>query len=102
MAIDRPAISILGGGPIGLAAALALADIANIRLIEAAPAIPPRLRTDSPIDDQFLDQFGQRLVSHLDLLDASNHQVRGKGDRPSTIGTNVRPDDDQLLPLAVR
>lgn len=69
MAIERPAITILGGGPIGLAAALALADIANIRVIEAAQAIPPRLSADASIDVRVyaLSPATRALLTRLDV-----------------------------------
>lgn len=47
MATERPAITLLGGGPVGLAAALALNDIANIRVVEAGPAWPA-----TPLSDE--------------------------------------------------
>ncbi len=42
MAIERPDITVMGAGPVGLAAALALHDIANIRVLEAGQKLAAR------------------------------------------------------------
>ncbi|MDX2219401.1 MAG: FAD-dependent monooxygenase [Burkholderiales bacterium] len=53
MATERPAITLLGGGPVGLAAALALADIANIRVVESGQAGASARQPDgSPLDNR--------------------------------------------------
>ncbi|MBL8517446.1 MAG: FAD-dependent monooxygenase [Betaproteobacteria bacterium] len=67
MAAERPDITILGGGPVGLAAALALHPIANIRVLESGPAKPepsaddaldPRVYALSPASRALLESLG--------------------------------------------
>lgn len=53
MATERPTITLLGGGPVGLAAALALAGIANIRVVESGPVgASARGQDDAALDNK--------------------------------------------------
>lgn len=70
MATERANVTLLGGGPVGLAAALALADIANIRVVEAGRAWPStRLGEGTPFDIRIyaLSPATRTLLTELEV-----------------------------------
>jgi len=66
MTAARPDIIIVGGGPVGLAAALALKPLANIRVLEAGRAVEA-ITSDAPFDHRVyaLSPATRELLSRL-------------------------------------